>query len=79
MKIHEVDIPIKDLDDETMIKMMAQENMEEWFHSPLIALETVKTAYKFLEKKGDALTSQSIAGFIAWPKTREEIAIFFYL
>jgi hypothetical protein len=59
-------------DDATMIKMMAQENMEEWFHSPLIALETVKTVYKFLQNKGEVATSGNVADFMKWPISVEK-------
>ena len=30
LKIEEIDIPVRDLDDATMLKIMASENMEEW-------------------------------------------------
>ena len=45
---HIVDIPVKDLDDATMIKIMANENMEQWELNPTIITETVKVTREFL-------------------------------
>jgi hypothetical protein len=45
----EVDIPVRDLSDAMMIKIMSQENMEEWRKDPAILDETVKAAKRFLE------------------------------
>lgn len=73
--IKEVDIPIKDLDDATMIKMMAQENMEEWFLTPIVALETVKTAYNFLRGKENDCNVAVIADFLKWPFRRVQDAL----
>lgn len=47
---YEIDIPVKELDDALMIKIMANENMEEWKAGPAIIDETVKVAKEFLEK-----------------------------
>lgn len=44
----EVDIPVKELDDETMIKIMANENMEHWAATPAVIDQTVKVAREFL-------------------------------
>jgi hypothetical protein len=44
----EVDIPVKELDDATMIQIMANENMEQWQSSPGVVLETVKAVRDFL-------------------------------
>jgi ribosomal protein S20 len=46
--IEEVDIPIKFLDDATMIQIMANENMEQWKMNPSVINETVKVARDFL-------------------------------
>jgi len=40
---HKVDLIIKDLDDQTMIRIMANENMEEWKHAAETIMETVRT------------------------------------
>ena len=48
--ITEVDIPIKILDDETMIKIMANENMEDWETNTAVINETVFTVKEFLGK-----------------------------
>jgi nitrogen regulatory protein PII len=39
---HKVDLIIKDLDDETMLQIMARENMEEWGSSAVVEQETVR-------------------------------------
>ena len=44
-----VDIPIKDLDDATMIQIMANENMDDWKTSPSVLIETVKVTKQFLD------------------------------
>ena len=43
-----IEVPMKDLDDEAMLKIMARENSETWRGSPIINMETVRavvTAY----------------------------------
>jgi ParB/RepB/Spo0J family partition protein len=45
----EVDIPVKELDDATMLKIMANENMDEWKTTPAVIDETVKVTKQFLE------------------------------
>ncbi len=45
-----VDIPIRELDDPTMIRIMANENMEQWELNPTIIDETVKVTREFLFK-----------------------------
>lgn len=39
---HKVELIIKDLDDETMIQIMARENMEEWGSSAVVEQETIR-------------------------------------
>jgi hypothetical protein len=73
----EVDIPIKDLPDSTMIQIMANENMQEYSTSPATIDETVKVAKKFLEENPDVILDTSrksgyskealkIAEFLGW-------------
>lgn len=50
---HIIDISIRDLDDPTMIKIMANENMEQWELNPAVIDETVKTTQEFLFKHQD--------------------------
>jgi len=45
-----VDIPVRNLSDENMLKIMANENMEQWSTDWRIIVETVKQAKKFLEE-----------------------------
>jgi hypothetical protein len=49
--VKEVDIPVKELDDATMLKIMANENMEDWKASPAVVNETVAEVKKFLDEK----------------------------
>lgn len=46
----EVDIPVKELDDAVMIKIMANENMEAWTALPRVIDETVRVTKQFLEE-----------------------------
>ena len=83
----EVDIPVKPLDDATMIKVMANENMDEWKTSPGVIDETVKVARTFLEQhpKEKELVSRGrpnqpvgapmIADFLGWPTSRITYAL----
>ncbi|MFX0135911.1 MAG: ParB N-terminal domain-containing protein, partial [Candidatus Hodarchaeota archaeon] len=81
-----VDIPVKPLDDATMLKVMANENMDEWKTNPAIIDETVKATKRFLEEhpkeahKVGQIKSASIeanfigaliiARFLGWEKTK---------
>lgn len=49
LKITEIDIPVKNLDDATMIKIMANENMSEWSSNTGVILETIQVAKEYLE------------------------------
>jgi hypothetical protein len=49
--IKEVDIPVKNLDDSTMIKIMANENMAEWSSNTGVILETIQVAKEYLESE----------------------------
>lgn len=44
-----IDIPVRDLSDEDMLRIMANENMQEWATDWRIIVETVKQAKRFLE------------------------------
>src|SRR5215470_9110530 len=49
---HEVDFIIRDLDDATMIQVMARENMEEWGTSAWVEMETIRAVVEaFAEGK----------------------------
>ena len=41
-KIESIDIPVRQLSDTAMMKMMAHENQREWHHSASVALETIR-------------------------------------
>jgi hypothetical protein len=51
----EVDIPVKDISDADMIKIMAKENMDEWKTDPAILDETVKAAKRFIKDNPEVL------------------------
>lgn len=74
-----VDIPIKPLSDANMLKIMANENMDEWKTNPAVIDETVKAAKKFLEghpeekeKLGQAKSvtvgADLISRFLGWKR-----------
>lgn len=43
LRVDEIDIPVRSLDDTDMARIMAHENMEEWGHSTTIEQETVRS------------------------------------
>jgi DNA repair exonuclease SbcCD ATPase subunit len=45
-----VDVPVKEIDDATMLQIMANENHEDWSLTPGLINETVRAAKVFLEK-----------------------------
>jgi len=47
--IKTVDIPVRDLDNATMLRIMANENLDEWKMSPAVVNETVLAAKEFLD------------------------------
>lgn len=46
--IKEIDIPVRDLDDATMLKVMAEENLN-WTVAPAVLVQTVDATKKFLD------------------------------
>jgi hypothetical protein len=46
---HEIDIPIRELTDALMLKIMANENAKDWEMNTAVILETVKAARNFLK------------------------------
>ena len=56
----EFDLPIKEIDNGTMIQIMANENMSEWGHDITVIDETVKVTKKYLEND-DAFIAAKIA------------------
>jgi len=49
LNIKEIDVAVKDLDDATMLKIMANENMQDWKASPAAINETVFEVKRFLD------------------------------
>ena len=64
-----VEVPIKDLSDELMLKIMANENMEEWQSSVAVIDETVRAVRGFLSRETQ-ISANQIANFLSWPLTR---------
>lgn len=46
---YEVDLPVRELSNEVMLQMMANENMEYWAATPAVIDETVRQTKRFLE------------------------------
>lgn len=44
-----IDIPVKDLDDATMLRIMANENKDDWSASPAIVNETIRAVKDYLD------------------------------
>lgn len=47
LNIEEIDIPVKDISDELMLKIMANENLDQWGTNPSVVLETVRAIKDF--------------------------------
>jgi len=73
----EVDIPVKELTDALMLKIMANENMDDWKATPQVIDETVRVTKRFLEEHPEELTKYQkydlskptmvgIARFLGW-------------
>jgi ParB/RepB/Spo0J family partition protein len=65
--IKEVDIPVRKLEDATMIRIMANENLDDWRSTPAVINETVAVAKEFIDSemaKAETLESanKSISG-----------------
>ena len=50
LKIKEIDIPVKELDDSTMLRIMAAENLTDWAVCPSVINETVFATKRFLDE-----------------------------
>jgi len=61
-----VDIPVKELDDSTMIRIMANENISEWDTSVQIINETIKVTKKFLEEHPEIVKGLIKEGAYHW-------------
>jgi hypothetical protein len=48
LKIEKIDIPVKALDDSTMLRIMANENMDQWNDSVAVISETVRATRDYL-------------------------------
>jgi hypothetical protein len=46
--IEEIDVPVRDIDDATMLRIMAEENLD-WSTSPAVVIQTVQVAKEYLD------------------------------
>ena len=68
-----VEVPIKDLSDELMLKIMANENMEEWQSSVAVIDETIRATKEFLGKfQEKKVTAKLVAEFLGWESWKVE-------
>ncbi len=64
-----VDIPVRELDDALMLKIMANENAKDWMISTTVVMETVRTVKHFLSEHEEYLKNRSSArNLVAWDK-----------
>jgi hypothetical protein len=75
-----VDIPVRDLDDAHMLKIMANENATDWAMDTAVVTETVKAAEKFLVsantiRHGAGPAHEIIAAFLGGVYTEEMVKI----
>ena len=49
--INEIDIPVRDLSDSVMLKMMANENMDQWGSQPFVIYATVRAVRDYLDSE----------------------------
>lgn len=67
----EFELPIKEIDNGTMIQIMANENMQEWSHSIGVIDETVKVAKEYLELSAGAQVGRlKISDFLGWSERK---------
>jgi len=65
LEIEEIEIPVRDLDDAMMIKIMANENLEDWKTNPAVINETVLAVRDYLNAQ--------LAKFDNWETSHEVI------
>jgi len=84
---HQIDLIVRDLDDEAMLHVMADENMQEWAASSAVIVETVRAVRDFLNTSvpGTKYSSpgqppksngtDEIVAFLGWPVNRVKDAL----
>jgi len=78
---YEMDLNIRDLDDATMIQIMASENMAEWSSDIKVVDESVRVAREYLEKlfkDNKACRAEDVAKFLGWPIGRVKLSFHRY-
>lgn len=63
--IKEIDVPVRDIDDATMVKIMAEENLN-WSTSPAVMTQTILVAKEFLDAE--------LAKYETWEKVPGDFA-----
>lgn len=66
--IKEIDIPVKDLDDATMLRIMAGENMDIYKSDPKVINETVQVAKEFIDAE--------LAKYETWGELAKKAGVF---
>lgn len=69
LKIEEINIPVKDIDDSQMIQIMANENALQWNLTPALINETVEIAKEYLDRE--------LAKHESWEDLNKNIKILF--
>ena len=62
--IKQIDVPVRDIDDATMLQIMAEENLN-WSTSPAIMTQTIQTAKEFLDAELAKYDTLELAGDFA--------------
>jgi ParB/RepB/Spo0J family partition protein len=71
LELDMVDVPVRELDDATMLRIMANENMDEWKASPAVINETVYAAKEFIDSE--------LAKYETWEEAIKKADIFISL
>lgn len=74
----QIDIPVKDISDDDMLRIMADENMDEYSPAPKVVNETVRAVRDYLRTRAkNPVTIDSIYKFMGagWSKRRIEFAL----
>src|SRR4029079_14425484 len=75
----DLDLPVRKLDDATMIQIMANENMNEYPPTPEIVDETIRVAREFLAKQTQTpmmeLTASDISQFLGGAYSEDKVTV----
>jgi hypothetical protein len=71
--LFEIDIPVRQLDDRNMLRIMANENAHEWKSNTTMILATLRRTMEYLQNHPEELQFKTLSRGISWP---EEISAF---